>query len=168
MKYNKHLLLILSIFTLLIGVKVFAQVEVTDDSSFFSALFDYIKGFFTDNTGGAAGGATPIAKICGGIILLISTAKVSFLKPLWDKLLTKQEWVAPVLGLLVGILGMVVKGSFDWSFLLTAVASGALAPYVHDILDKIKAIPGIGSVWLTIISFIQVVLFAPKDSQPSA
>lgn len=137
---------------------VFAQdVPVENvDASFLASAWAWVQSLWSD---------TPLlGKITGGVILIVSSWKVSFLKPLWDKLGEKQEWVAPVLGLLGGVAALFVNGEFDLSLLLTSIAGGALAPYVHDLLDYLKAIPGIGKVWLTIIDIIKMVLLAPKEN----
>lgn len=156
---KKGILLFIVLATTMVGLKAFADVQADADAGFWSGLLAYGKSLFD---------ATPlVGKITGGIVLIISTMKVSFIKPLWDKLGEKQEWLAPALGLLGGIAAMVGQGKFDFSLLLTAIAGGALAPYLHDLLDYLKKIPGLGKVWLTIIDVIQLVLFAPKDSTPS-
>lgn len=125
-----------------------------EDMSFFDKVLDYVKGFKDMPT---------LLKVSGGIILLISTMKVSFLKPLWDKLGEKQEWLAPALGFIAGAFAGFEDGKFDWAVLATYAFAGAGAPYLHDILDKVKVIPGIGQIWLTVIEIIKKVLFAPKE-----
>lgn len=157
MKHNIKLLIILTL--TFVGVFAFAQDVAAEntDASFFTNLFSYLKSLFDDTVK-----VSTMAKISGGIVLLISTMKVSFLKPLWEKLGDKKDWLAPALGLVAGIVGMFVNGSVDFNIVLAALASGALAPYVHDLLDQVKKIPGLGQIWLTIIDFIKVILKAPK------
>ncbi len=146
----KQIIFFLITFT---GIAAFAQDA---DSSFISSLVAWVTNLWSD--------APTLGKVTSGIVLLISTMKVSFLKPLWDKLKEKQEWLAPVLGLVGAIATLFINGEFSFELLLTGLAGGALAPYVHDLLDYLKAIPGLGKVWLTVIEIFKKVLFAPKET----
>lgn len=137
-----------------ISCVAFAAIT-TEDMSFFEKFLEYVK---------TVKDLPLVLQISGAIVLIISTMKVSFIKPLWDKLGEKQEWLAPALGLISGALMGFADGKFDWTVLFTYLFAGAGAPYLHDILDKIKAIPGLGQIWLTVIEVIKKLLFAPKET----
>lgn len=101
------------------------------------------------------------AKIAVIITILISSMKVTFLDDLiWNKLgPAVQIWVAPILGLLAGIFLPLLSGSaFQWSTLFAYVGAGMGAMYLHEILDLVKAIPGIGPFWVGAISAVEEVL----------
>lgn len=100
------------------------------------------------------GGLDTVGKIALIVTILVSSTKVSFLKTLvWDKLGAAQAWVAPLLGLLAGILSQ--GSSLTLATALAYVASGAGALVLHELLDTVKAIPGLGSLWVSVIGVIE-------------
>ena len=136
-----------------VGCQAFAQEN--GDVSFFTQVIDYVEAF---------GGLSWVLKIAGAITLVLSTMKVSFLKPLWDKLGDAQAWAAPVLGLISGILLTSVDGNFSWAAVGAYVFSGAGAIILHELLDTIKAIPKLGTGWVTAIEIIKSLLGSPKKA----
>ncbi len=115
---------------------------------------------------GEWGGISWIAKVAAIVMVLISSMKVSFLKPYWDKLGAAQAWVAPILGMIGGVLmlGADPGSSISWAGVLAYITAGAGAVFFHEILDSVKAIPGIGSVWISVIDFIAIILRAPPKA----
>lgn len=113
---------------------------------------------------GGMGGAVKASAI---IMLLVASMKVSFIKPLWDKLGAAQVYVAPLLGLLGGLFGFLGPAQFTWASLLAYVMTGGGAVFLHEILDTLKSIPGLGTIYVTIISVIEGVL-GGAQKPPSA
>lgn len=126
----------------------FADEVVVSPQDFFAQVLEAIRTF---------GGLSVMAKISAVVMIIISSMKVSFFRELiWDKLGALQTWVAPILGLIAGILGL---GNGDAPITLASVmayvAAGGGAIILHELLDSIKAIPGIGQVYISMINLIQ-------------
>lgn len=125
-----------------------------DDSAFLNQVFELIKGF---------GGMSWMLKFSAVLTLLIASMKVSFLSGLWDKLGSFKALAAPMLALLAGTVSMVAAGGFSLQGLIAYLFAGAGAVALHELLDVIKAIPGLGGLWVTIIDFVSKLLGgAPK------
>lgn len=102
-------------------------------------------------------GGIPLGlKIACVVLLIIASMKVSFLNQLiWSKLGKFQAIAAPVLGLILGLTILGTGGPVTMPVLLAYLASGSGALALHEILDMIKGIPGIGSAYVTIINLIE-------------
>ncbi|MFI5342861.1 MAG: hypothetical protein ACHQUC_01435 [Chlamydiales bacterium] len=149
---------VLGMFVLMMAMltfKVFAQDVPVDPSAFLQQLTDAFKSF---------GGLTGVAKIALIITLLVSSMKVTILNQLiWSKLGAAQTWLAPVLGLVGGILGIGSGGApITLASVLVFLSAGVGAVAFHELLDSLKAIPGIGSVVVSIINVIESVLGGAK------
>jgi hypothetical protein len=131
-----------------------AEIPVTD---FFAQLLQTIK---------ELGGVPWVGKIALIITLIISSMKVSFLNDLlWSKLGGWKAAVAPVLGLIAGLLSMAASpGGITLSGVIAYVSAGAGAIILHEIFDLLKLIPGVGPMWASVIDFIQGLLGGPKKS----
>lgn len=144
----RFIVFILAVFT---GIFAFAQspvaAPVNIDSDFLMQVASVIHSF---------GGLNMMAKIAAIITLLISSMKVSFLLPYWEKLGSLQIWVAPILGLAVGFMSLGKDITFASAFAYMSAGLGAV--YLHEILDKIKLIPGLGQVYIAIIGIIEGLL----------
>lgn len=106
------------------------------------------------------GGISSLVKVSGIILLIIASMKVSFLQPYWAKLGSFQAWLAPILGLIAGVLGLGQAGPITAASVFTYISAGAGAIIMHELLDTVKAIPGIGDLWVTVIGFIEGLLGA--------
>lgn len=140
----------------LLAIGVFSVASSAQDvpvESFVQQVFDLIGSF---------GGLPWMAKIAGVITVIISSMKVSFIRPLWDKLGEAKVWLAPILGLVAGVMGMGVD--ITWASAIAYVTAGAGAVIFHELLDTIKAIPGLGSMWVSVIDFISIILRAPQPA----
>lgn len=110
---------------------------------------------------GALSGAM---KIVCGIMLLLALAKVSadgkvpLLSSIWPQSDALKAWMAPILGLALGILMLGANGAITMAGVLTyaSVGSGAIA--LHEILDTVKALPGLGAGYVAVINVIEGVL----------
>lgn len=125
------------------GYATFAQGISPDDLSFFERLVGLLGKW----------------ELSAGIALVVSSLKVSFLRPLWDKLGDFKIWAGPVLGLVAGFFSMGTSLTLEAA--LAYLTAGAGAIFMHEILDMVKKIPGIGAVWLQIIDVIKLLLRAP-------
>lgn len=133
----------------------FAQ-GVTSPSDFLTQVVAFVQ---------SLGGMSTLLKISGAIMLVIASLKVSILNTwIWSKLGNIQIWVAPVLGLIAGILslgtGLTLPAAFAY------ITAGAGAVYLHEIMDLVKSIPGIGSIYVSIINFLESVLGGPASQPP--
>lgn len=143
---------VIFILCVLFGIEALAQVVADPNADFFSQLVVLIQGF---------GGFSWMAKVAGGCLLIIAATKTSFLAPMWAKLpALVQTLAAPVLALIAGVVSM--GSSLSLPAVLAYVVSGAGAVVMHEILDGVKGIPGIGSVYLAIISVLEGLFFKPK------
>lgn len=116
----------------------------------FNQLMDLIKNF---------NGMDVAGKIAGIVLLIIAIVKSSLLRPLWDKAGAWKIVVAPSLSLVVAF---VMIQPFEPKAIFTSLLSGALAVATHELLDAIKNIPGVGPAYVKAITFIQMLLKAPK------
>lgn len=107
------------------------------------------------------GGYTWMLKVGGVITVIISAVKVSFIRPLWDKLGEAKFWLAPLLGLAAGLMSMGTE--LTWASAFAYMQAGAGAVILHELLDMVKKIPGIGSVWVSVIDIIKIMLKAPPS-----
>ena len=149
---------VLSVFTgiLFLVSYAFADSGVVAPQDFFVQVLEVIKVF---------GGLSTMLKISAVITLLVASMKVSFMNDLiWSKLGAAKVYVAPTLGLIGGILGVGVEGPVTAASIFAFVTAGAGAVFLHEILDSVKAIPGIGAIYITIINLIQGALGGPKKA----
>lgn len=105
------------------------------------------------------GGIPWTLKIASILTLVLSTMKVSFMRPLWDKLGWGKMLAAPILALAVGLLSL---QQFSFAGLVAYLFAGVGAIVLHQMLDGVKGIPGVGGVFLSIIEFVQKMLKAPR------
>ncbi len=114
------------------------------------------------------GGAGAMAKISTILMLLIASMKVSIFNELfWSKLGLFKIWLAPVLGLIAGALGLGTGGAAVTPALLLAFATaGGGAVFLHELLDLIKVLPGVGPMYVLGINLLEKFLGGP--AQPKA
>lgn len=96
-------------------------------------------------------------KIAGALTIILSTIKVSFLREkLWDKWGSAKVLVAPIVGVIIGILMMehiTFKGILDY---MVSIGGGAIV--LHQLLDALKS-KLVKYQWAqSLIGFIQGVL----------
>lgn len=121
---------------------------------FFGDIFETVKAF---------GGMPWTLKIAAIVTLVISSMKVSFVRPLWDKLGWAKGIVWAVLSVLVGIVTLSSGGNLTFAGVAAYLFAGAGAVILHELLDSLKGIPGVGGVYLSIIEFAQKLLKAPPQ-----
>jgi len=100
------------------------------------------------------GGLSFLLKVSSIVTLIVSATKVTFLQKYWEKLGGFQVLVAPILGLVSGVLILASQGTLTWAGVASYVFAGAGAVVLHELLDAIKTLPGIGAVFIAIIDFI--------------
>lgn len=135
-----------------------------DDMSFLQKVMGFIQGF---------GGLSAMAKISGIILLIIATMKTTFLAPIWAKLgnlggsgISVQAWIAPILGLVAGILSL--GSSLSWQAALAYIGSGAGAIILHQLLDDVKSWPGLGAAYVAAINFVENSVIGSGGQPPAA
>jgi hypothetical protein len=100
------------------------------------------------------GNITWQVKVAAVIALIISSMNVTVLNQwFWQKLGNFQIWLAPALGLLAGLVNAMAGGS--WSSILAYIVAGGGAVFIHEILELVKLIPGIGPTYIAIIDLIE-------------
>lgn len=108
------------------------------------------------------GGLAALLRIAAIIALIIASMKVTIINKLvWSKLGSFQVYVAPVLGLVGGLLSIGVKGPVTLASVFTYVSAGAGAVFLHEILDSVKAIPGLGAIFVSAINAVEGTLGGP-------
>lgn len=122
---------------------------VVSPGDFLSETLKQLQGF---------GGLGFSAKLAVGLTIIVSSMKVSVLNGLWDKLGGAKVYVAPALSLIAGAL---LLKPFSFAGLAAYGLSGAGAVFLHEILDSIKNVPGIGKLYVSIINVIQSALHGP-------
>lgn len=147
---KKYFGMLFAALALMVPVLAFAQV--IEPMDFFTQVLNAIKSF---------GGLPWMGKVSSLVLILVSSMKVSFLKPMWDKLGAAKAWAGPVLGLIGGILSLGMDGNITLAGVLAYVSSGAGALILHELLDTVKAIPGLGSMYVAVIDYIKSKLGAP-------
>lgn len=127
------------------------EIEEVSTVDFFSQVLDVIK---------KIGGVSTLLKISLIITLIVSSMKVSFLNAwIWSKLGPWKVWSAPVLALIAGVLGLGAGGAAITPALVFAyLTAGAGSVFMHEILDSLKAMPGLGKVYLAAIAIIESTL----------
>lgn len=102
------------------------------------------------------GGLPWIGKIALIITLLVSSMKVTVLDDLvWNRLGKFQAWLAPILGLVAGILTLGAGGQISLAGIFAYISAGAGALLLHELLDTVKAIPGLGPLWISLIGVVE-------------
>lgn len=132
------------------------ELIINNDSQFFSQVLEAVKNF---------GGIPWTLKAASIVTLIISSMKVSFLRPFWDKLGWIKAILAPILGLSGGILLLSKDHSLTMPGVFAYMFAGAGAIVLHEMLDGMKQIPGIGSTYVSVIQFLQNILKAPKQPE---
>lgn len=117
---------------------------------------DYATQIFqaVQKLGGLSGGLKAIMIIN----LIIASQKVSFLRAfLWDKMGAAKVLVAPLLGLVVGLIEFKLNGGNKGTILVWVMA-GAGSIILHELLDALKSFPVIGSKYSAFIDMISGLL----------
>ncbi len=114
---------------------------------FLNQVFAAIAGF---------GGMPMVLKISSIVLLVIASMKVTPINQLiWSKLGGAQAFLAPILGLVAGLLGVAGHVPLTWASAFAYLSAGAGAIILHELLDACKAIPGLGSLYVSAINLIE-------------
>lgn len=134
----------------LFGASAYAQ-EVSLPA-FLLQLMDAIK---------QMGGLGTMAVIASVLTLLISSMKVSALaKYTWEKLPElAKALAAPVLALMLGVVMLGMDGkTLNLASAAAYLFAGAGAVFLHQILDGLKTIPGLGKGMQVVIDLLEAAL----------
>jgi hypothetical protein len=114
------------------------------------------------------GGAGAMLTISGVLTLLIASLKVSALNPLWDKLGPARVLAGPLLALGAGVAGLGANGApVTLALVLAYVSAGAGSIILHQVLDALKAVPGLGPIYLGGIEVLERLLGGSKPTPGS-
>lgn len=104
------------------------------------------------------------AKIASLMLLVISSFKVTrggwvpVLSKLWPEADGKKPIAVLVASLVLGVLMTGAAGQITMAGVLQYVGAGAGSMLIHEILDKVKLIPGLGPVYVSAIKTIEAIL----------
>lgn len=97
------------------------------------------------------GGLSWVLELAVAIFLIIAFAKLTKLKKPWDELNHLKALVPLALALLIGILNL---QPYSVAGIVAYLLTGAGAMIIHDILQIIKGIPGLGPSYINAIECI--------------
>lgn len=98
------------------------------------------------------------------VMLLVASMKNSILRTyVWDKLGGAKVLVAPALSLIAIALE---TGSLGLKEMLAAIMTGAGAVALHEFLDALKSMPGIGPMYVKVIDVIGLLLLKKAEPKP--
>ena len=143
-----------------IGSAASAIISATSLSwgSFLDDILGAVQGF------GGLGWSLKIAVI---VLALIGLMKITSLSSFWDKLGSAQSLLAPALGLVFGVLMLGSNGTITLCGVFAYIGSGAGAILLNELLNAVKAIPGLGSTYISIINMIEGFIPAALASKKS-
>jgi hypothetical protein len=133
----------------LLSSAAIAQEAPSLDLSWLSAVNDLIRLFSNWQTIGAQAGFAAL------LTILISTIKISALRPLWDKL-GPAKIIAPSLLSLIAYL--LTLQSFSFPVILAAITTGVGAVYLHELLNAIRMLPAVNKYVLMVVDVLQILL----------
>jgi hypothetical protein len=110
------------------------------------------------------GGAKWGASVTLGIVVIISTMKVSVLRRYWDLIGSLKVLVAPSLALIAGLatLKLNPESRDMWPILAAWMIAGSGSIIVHQLLDAVKGLPFVGQKYDLMIEVIQGLLGGRK------
>jgi hypothetical protein len=145
-----------------------ASSSVAADGNIFTAVWSLVSGW---------GGLNYTVKINAIMTLLISSMKVSFLAPLWNKIkdikityrgvvqhINFQTYFVLFLHIIVGII---TQGNYSFTAILAYVFIGGGSVYFHELADGLKNVPIIGTVLEWIETVAKYILKAPVTDTSS-
>lgn len=144
-------------FVILFSVCAYALADnsVLSPKDFLSQVWDVVQ---------SMGGLHWAMKVSAIIVLVIASLKVSFLNDLiWSKLGELKAWIAPVLGIVSGVLLLLAQGQLSLPGVFAYFSAGVGALALHELLDTIKSVKGIGPVYVGLIDAIEKALGGPAS-----
>lgn len=121
------------------------------DSAFIDQVANALKSF---------GGAPAMVKITIILMLVVGSMKSTLLRKLvWDRLGKAKVWVAPILGIIAGVLEPLLTGQHvTLQSVLIFMTTGFGAVLLFNLLESIKGIPKLGPLYVSLINFIESLL----------
>jgi len=113
----------------------------------------------------SCGGLSAWAIAAGAIMLVIASFKCSYFAPAWEKLGNFKTYVPLLLALIAGLIQLKAEDKFSAANIFAWLTAGAGAAILHDLLDGVKSIPGLSSIYKTIISLAQAALLKKDDKE---
>lgn len=147
-KLSKYVLL--SVLAPVVAMAADGEIPIGD---FLAQVLDAVRNF---------GGLTFALKLSSIVMLVLASMKVTMLRPFWDKLGNYKALAAPFLSLVAGVVALTVDGQLTLPGVFAYLFAGSGAIVMHELLDAVKAIPGIGGAYVAIIDFIQGLFLKKK------
>lgn len=136
---------------LFFGVTCFAQATPVTPTDFLIQILQFVQ---------SMGGAKWFVIAAGVISLLQSSMNLTALNSFWTKF---GKWGGPILGLIGGILAPLASGTATTlGGVMSYILAGGVAIYIQDILNLVKAIPGVGAIVIAIINYVETLPFGAK------
>lgn len=110
------------------------------------------------------GGLSTFAKVAVIITLIVSSIKVTaFRDRVWSRLGPAQVLVGPTLALVAGLLGLMGDSGTPLSLasVVAYLTAGGGAILLHQALDALKSLPGLGAPYQKAIATVEQTLGAP-------
>jgi hypothetical protein len=136
---------------------------VLPDGNIFGAVWKLVSGW---------GGLDYMVKVNAIVTILVSSMKVSFLKPFWDKIkkikITYKGVVQYIdaqiyfVAFLHIALGIITQGNYTFPAILAYVFIGGGSVYFHEITEGLKNVPIVGTVLAWIETIAKYILKDPK------
>lgn len=106
------------------------------------------------------GGIKFILIVAVVVLVTIGLFKFSNLRPLWDRLGKLKPLCAPILSLLIGLISLCIGDEpLTLSSVMAYLFAGSGAIILHDVLDAVKALPGISPAYSKVIDSLQGLLW---------
>lgn len=105
------------------------------------------------------GGLPFVFTIAAIVLSIIGFIKLTRLRPFWDSLGRLKPLAIPLLSLTIGIISLAIDDTpLTIQGILAYLFAGSGAIILHDVLDAVKALPGISPVYFRFIESLQGLL----------
>lgn len=113
------------------------------------------------------GGAGTLAQVAVIVTLLVSSMKVTVLNQLvWQRLGPFKVLAAPLFALVAGVVGLGAQGAPpSLARVVAYLSAGAGAIVLHQLLDALKAVPGLGPWYANALEVVSRTLGATESDQ---
>jgi hypothetical protein len=136
---------------------------VVPDGNIFKAVWSLVSGW---------GGLDYTVKVNAIMTILISSMKVSFLKPFWDKIKKIKVTYKGVVQYIDAqiyfvafmhiVLGIITQGNYTLPAILAYIFIGSGSVFFHEITEGLKNVPIIGNILAWIETIAKYILRDPK------
>lgn len=105
------------------------------------------------------GGLKFVGLVATLVLLVIGALKLSYLRPLWDRLGNLKSLVAPLLSLILGLTSLLISDEpITLHGLFTYLLAGSGSIILHDLFDAVKSLPFISPAYQKVVQNLQDLL----------